>query len=101
MKDQEYQQWWQLHLRTSRGETLTPEEQARYQAGVEALDARQTDAAAPVASDRLRSMRAQIDALKAAEERLIEEQRHLEAEISELESRYQAATRRTVVPSPW
>lgn len=34
----ESQQWWEYHLRTARGESLTEDEQAIYDAGIEQFD---------------------------------------------------------------
>ena len=33
MEQAAYEQWWQLHLRTARGEKLRPDEQSLYEAG--------------------------------------------------------------------
>jgi hypothetical protein len=93
MTEQEYQAWWQLHVRMARGETLSHEEKARYEAGAKELDAAEKY---PSTFERLRTMRARIAELKAEEERLLTEQQALDERIAELEARYYAQTGQSV-----
>ncbi len=93
MTEREYKEWWQLHVRVARGETLLPEEQARYEAGTKELDANEQY---PSTLESLRAMRTRIAELKVEEERLLAQQRALDERIAELEARYYAQTGQSV-----
>ncbi len=84
MDEATYQQWWGLHRRVAQGETLKPQEQEFYQAGVEWLDdeARFADQV-----DALREAQAVLRANRAEFERLKARRAQLEAEIAILEKR--------------
>ena len=93
MTDQGYREWWQLHVRVARSETLSPEEHARYEAGVKELDAGEKY---PSTLEALRAMRARLAGLRGEEERLHTEQRALDERVAELEARYYAQTGQSV-----
>ena len=61
MEESLYQQWWPLHLRVARGETLAGEEQARYELGLRQME---QDETTPVLT-ALRQTRATLDRLRA------------------------------------
>lgn len=84
-----YQQWWQLHLRVARGETLSPEETSAYHAALGKLegDDRLREAASA------REAREALTALVAGHERWEARRRQLDDEIAALESRLSDATR--------
>ena len=71
MDENTYNEWWVLHLRMARGETLTPSEQEVYEAGIEALDREEK-----MSGDlmRLKNLRARVAELEA-ENRQLREQR--------------------------
>jgi cell division protein FtsB len=89
MDNSAYQNWWQLHLRVAREETLAPEELAAYQQGLSSFEQDE-------------SLQAITDARKARQywialdtEYLALEQRRgqLEGEIAKLESQLSEHTR--------
>lgn len=87
----DYETWWQLHLRTAKGETLTPEEQALYQAGNEHLDNEEANVAKSEWSS-LYTLRAQIDQLQQKHAELLHRSSELDAEIALLEENIQQLT---------
>ncbi|HXG09934.1 MAG TPA: hypothetical protein VNK04_09110 [Gemmataceae bacterium] len=78
-----YQRWWALHLRVARGERLTAEEQAIYDAGCSEFDREELSKFNLTALKRAREA---LAALKTEEAHLREQSERLEAEITRLES---------------
>jgi len=82
MNEAEYSYWWQLHVRAARGESLSAEEQAVYDAGRGELER----------SERLQPLwdakqsREELRKLEAERTRLEQQRRELDAEIAALES---------------
>jgi len=91
MNEATYQKWQVLHDRWARNETLTPEEQAIYEAGCAELDAGETF---PGQLDELRAVHAKADALEAQLVRAQTEYETLRAEIAKAEARLSEPTRR-------
>lgn len=89
MTDEEYKQWWPLHLRAVQGETLSDEERRKYDAGIRHLDEEEARELAPNREQFSRFSEA-ITALRRKEQALREEQRLLDSEIAELEAKYHA-----------
>jgi hypothetical protein len=92
MTEEEYREWWPLHVRVAGGESLAPEEQARYETGVRALDAREAGTLTRACLAQLEEVRAQITELREKEQALVKQRGELEAESGELERRFAAAT---------
>jgi len=83
MDNATYQNWWQLHLRLARGETLSSDESAAYQVGLADLD-RDEQLTATVDARELRQSLTKLQ----KEYSVLEDQRHeLDAVIAALESR--------------
>jgi predicted nuclease with TOPRIM domain len=74
-----------LHYRAACGETLTAEEQGRYDAAVSELNASERFTGLEA---ELRELRKELQELRARESRLVEERERLDAEIAALEARY-------------
>lgn len=89
MDQQSYQQWWQLHLRVARGESLTSNEQASYDARRSELEReeRLRD------TTEARESREQLTTLEAEHLELEAQRQQLDKEIAELESRLTEQTR--------
>ena len=83
MDEAAYQQWWQLHVRVARGESLSPEETSAYAAGRRDLDEDENLRSFEIA----KQARQELQALDAERTRLEQRRRQLDAEISSLESR--------------
>jgi hypothetical protein len=88
-----YPAWWQLHLRAARGERLSPEEQAAYEAGARELDETET---MPGALSRLRQARAAIAQAEAECVDLRRQRDALDAEMAALEARLSRQTRQAL-----
>jgi cell division protein FtsB len=89
MEQAAYEHWWQLHLRTARGEKLPPDEQSVYEAGRHELEQEERfcDAiGARAARDHLAMLEAEYAELEARRQQL-------DAEILSLESRLNEQTR--------
>jgi hypothetical protein len=87
--EQEYREWWPLHHRSALGETLSPEEQRRYEEGRARLDATEHY---PGQEEALRIMDARIEAREREERALREAEAALLAEIEVLRERCRALT---------
>jgi hypothetical protein len=74
-----YQQWWQLHLRVARGDSLSPDEQSSYHAGRRELEREEQLLQTTEASESRRHLAA------------------LEAEHADLERQRQKLDRRTCI----
>ena len=95
MKSSEYDLWWQLHLRVARGETLSAEEQADYQTGLDRLDLEEAQIE-PEDVSALRAARAQIEKQTAVHTQMLVRRAQLERQIAALESAYQQLTGRNL-----
>jgi hypothetical protein len=84
-----FQRWWELHLRVARGESLTSEERATYNAGLQELE--KDEKLQEVRSTR--EVREQLRALEAERMNLEARRRVLESKIADLERRLHAETR--------
>ncbi|MBC8870777.1 MAG: hypothetical protein H8E44_15245 [Planctomycetes bacterium] len=84
-----YQQWWQLHLRVARGESLGPDEQASYDVGCRELEREEQ----LLETTEAKESREQLAALEAEHAALETQRQQLDAEIAELESRLRDQTR--------
>ncbi len=85
-----YQDWWQLHLRTARGDILTSHEKAVYEGGLADLECGEQLPAAVDARELRQSL-----AMRQKEHLALEQKRReLDAEINELESRLSQDARR-------
>jgi len=90
MDDAAFRDWWKLHLRVSRGETLGAEEADRYRHGVEVLDeAERQEREVSVA----RKLRALLKETEASHARLSARQAQLAAEITRIEASLTEETR--------
>ena len=78
------QQWWSLHLRVARGETLNPEEKAFYETTLRRLEAEEAGLADP--SELLRKGRTAITSLEAERAALEAQRSQLQTEIAALEA---------------
>jgi len=90
MDEQTYKTWWPLHLRVARGETLSAEEQVRYEDGLQQMYAEET---LDGSVEELRAERERVLELQQEYARLRAEYEALEAEIATHESRLSEPTR--------
>lgn len=93
MHNTEYKRWWDLHLRTCRGEELSDEERAVYEAGRQELQDEEH-----VATDltSLRQTRQEVMELDVKCDQLQARRRQLKQEISRLESALSVETRKAL-----
>ena len=94
----DYETWWRLHLRTAKGETLTPEEQALYQAGNDYLDGEEANLIKGEWSS-LYTLRTQIDQLQQRHADLLQHSNQLDTEIAALEENIQQLTGQPLIVS--
>ena len=78
-----YQNWWQLHLRVARGETLAGDESAAYEVGLADL---QRDEKLTATVDA-RELRQSLATLQKEHSAMEQQRQELDAEIAALESR--------------
>jgi predicted nuclease with TOPRIM domain len=78
-----YEEWWPLHLRTVRGETLSPEENALYRSGLKQLDDTERF---PGQEEALRQLRDEIQEAAAENAGLQKTRKELETQINALEA---------------
>jgi hypothetical protein len=90
MDDATYKRWWPLHIRAARGETLSVEEQAVYEAGRQQMVAEETIDGGLAG---LRQAREKMLELKAEYQRMRHRYEQLEAEIATLEAQLDAPTK--------
>jgi ABC-type phosphate transport system auxiliary subunit len=83
MHEAEYRTWWDLHLRASRGETLSAEEQAAYDSGLQRLQ-REEQIEGDLAP--LRAAKVALARVEAERARLQARHEALASEIAALES---------------
>lgn len=88
---QQSQQWWALHVRVARGESLAEEERSVYEAGL-----RQREQEEPLRADisSLQAARSSLAALEIEQTRLRKKRAELDAEIATLEASLNERTRR-------
>ena len=101
MDEKTYKEWWQLHLRAVMGETLNPDEQTEYNAGMRELDEEEREQLHSNSLVALRQVRTQIEKLQDAQAELREESVHLDKKISSLEKTYQALTGYMLAAEPY
>ena len=92
MNEQTYNQWWKLHLRVSRGETLNPQEQRQYNAGIDALDNEEKAQFQVTGLNAIRQLRASIEKLQDFHTELMQKSNRLDEQIITLEKAYQQLT---------
>ncbi|MCW3053437.1 MAG: hypothetical protein JWN14_2607 [Chthonomonadales bacterium] len=91
MNETAYRAWQVLHDRWAKDETLTPEEQAAYEAGCAELDAEEI---LPGSLSNLRAIHAKAKELDAQIARAQSESAALRAQIAKTEARLSEPTRR-------
>jgi len=87
-----YEIWWQLHLRAAKGETLSPVEEAEYQAGTAKFDKEEQSQLRTNSLTALLKLRTKIDELQAIHSKLLATSTQLDAQIKVMEQLYQART---------
>lgn len=92
MDQMTYERWWQLYLRVARGETLEAEAEAEYAAGLATLDAEERTEWGNADLALLRQLKADIESLQAAHQRLQAKSQLLDRQIWTLEGAYMALT---------
>ena len=92
MDQANYERWWQLHLRTAKGEILNDTEQTEYEAGTSALDLEEQTRGQDADLALLRKLKAEIARLEAAHAQLQTKNRRLEQQIWTLEGAYAVLT---------
>lgn len=89
MDTSEYAAWWQLHLRFARGETLSAEEQSRYEAVRDELD---RDDELPLLASA-KHARTDLRRLEAERDELERRRQQLDSRIAALEGRLSSQAR--------
>lgn len=92
MAENEYERWWQLHLRVATGETLGAEEDQVYQAGLELLQREEATQLSSADVSLLRSLRARLQMLVQLQNNLLQQSAKLDEKIEQLERTYQQLT---------
>lgn len=87
-----YQQWWQLHIRAARGESLSAGEHAIYEAGLAELDAEEKLLFEDANLDLLRRLKAEVERLEATHAQLQARSQRLDQRIWMLEGAYMGLT---------
>lgn len=87
-----YQQWWQLHIRAARGESLSAGEQAIYEAGLAELDAEEKLLREDANLHLLRRLKAEVERLEATHAQLQAKSQRLDRRIWMLEGAYMGLT---------
>lgn len=95
MLDLNYEQWWSLHLRVAKGESLTAEEDQAYQMGLSQLDSEQPSFEGETIL-YLRTLRAAIGRASSRHAEMTTWSTELDTKIAALESRYQRLTGQTL-----
>jgi hypothetical protein len=94
MDEPAYRDWWALHLRVARGESLEATERADYEAGLKQLQQEETLEAGVTS---LRQAQAAVRTLEAEHTRLRVQREQIDAEIAALEALLDAGTREQLV----
>ncbi len=89
MDQTNYQQWWQLHLRVARGDSLSPDEQSSYYAGRRELEREER----LLETEQARQAREYLAALEAKHADLERRRQQVDAEITRLEAQLEDPTR--------
>ncbi|MBC7818426.1 MAG: hypothetical protein IAG10_16185 [Planctomycetaceae bacterium] len=89
MDASDYSSWWQLHLRFARGETLSAEEQSRYEAIRDELD---RDDELPLLANA-KHARTDLRQLEAERDELERQRQQLDSRIASLEDRLSGQAR--------
>jgi hypothetical protein len=92
MDQETYKRWWQYHLRSVKGETLAPVEQAEYEAGLQELDQEEQEQLYRDSQANLSRAKTQVAELQLTHAQLMSESDRLDKHIAVLEKRYQALT---------
>lgn len=95
MSNLEYEQWWSLHLRVAKGETLSPQEESDYATGLSQLDG-ETAATNGETVNYLRTLRTAINRAVSLHTELTARSADLDRKILALEARYQQQTGQTL-----
>lgn len=93
MDDKDYETWWQLHVRASRGEQLDDHERADYETGLQQLHNEET---LVEDTDQIRQLRSDVMALDNKCDELQSQRQHLKQRIGELEKSLSNETRRAL-----
>jgi hypothetical protein len=97
MEKQDYSVWWPLHLRRAKGETLSADEQALYEAGVQQLDAEEAETfRRDEELDQLREIRRRVLFADAEHQRLSQQYEKMRAEMTRLEALLDERTRQAL-----
>lgn len=88
MTESTFQSWWLLHLRVARGELLTDEEKALYDATRDAFDGDEQQK--PLQTAQLAKV--ELQRLEIERSRLEQHRRQLDSQIAALESRLSLST---------
>ncbi len=91
METIEYEQWWQLHLRMAKGETLSEEKLSLYNNGLAEQHLAEEDINEDLVK-RLQQLRGQLNKLAEGNSSLHRQQEQLDQKIAVLESAYQNLT---------
>ncbi|MBI3960502.1 MAG: hypothetical protein HY328_16955 [Chloroflexi bacterium] len=91
MTDFNYERWWELHVRSAKGEALTVEDQTEYNAGQAILDSQDTIVDSDIFT-RLRILRSTIQRAAHRHAELSAYSEELDQKIAVLESNYQRLT---------
>ena len=92
MDQKAYQQWWQLHIRAARGDSLSAGEQALYEAGLTELDTEEQRQWEGANLDLLRQLKAEVESLEATHAQLQARSQRLDRRIWTLEGAYMSLT---------
>ncbi len=92
MNPQEYEQWWQLHVRVASGETLLAIEEQIYKAGLQKVEQEEREPLSENLFNQLLPLRQRIDELNAQHDQLTLENNKLDKKIKKLEKAYQTLT---------
>jgi len=92
MDQASYQQWWLLHLRAARGESLSAGEQAIYEVGLAELDAEEKLLWEGADLDLLRRLKGEVERLEATHVQLQAASQRLDRRIWMLEGAYMGLT---------
>ncbi len=95
MPDFDYEQWWSLHLRVAKGESLSAQEDQAYQTGLSQLDSQQASVEGETIL-YLRTLRSAIGRASRRHAEMTARSTELDTKIAALESRYQRLTGQTL-----
>ncbi len=87
-----YEQWWRLHVRAARGESLDMAERAAYEAGLAHLDAEEKTTWGDNELMLLRQLRSEVERLELTHAQLQSKSQRLDRQIWTLEGAYMSLT---------